>query len=127
MIHANQQAACACTNDATSVASMLFRVSMLYLQKSEPFVGFFVPHCTYWLQALVLPSFYIGQTRMAGSNHSLVWSCLVIFYRLEQEVGNVSVTKFRIYRRLRTFPSPFWELPLEKKNICRQLENRYAL
>jgi len=88
MIRANQQAACACTNDATSVASMLFRVSMLYLQKSEPFVGFFVLPFAYWLQALVLPSFYIGQT---GSNHSLVWSCLVIFYRLEQ-VGNVSVT-----------------------------------
>jgi len=66
-----------------------FRVSMLYyLQKSEPFVGFFVLPFAYWLQALVLPSFYIGQT---GSNHSLVWSCLVIFYRLEQ-VGNVSVT-----------------------------------
>ena len=118
MIHVNQQVACAC---------MLFRVSLLYLQKSEPFVGFFVLPFAYWLQALVLPSFYIGQTRMAGSNHSLVWSCLVIFYRLEQEVGNVSVTKFRIYRRLRTFPSPFWELPLGKKNICRQLENRYAL
>jgi len=77
MIHVNQQVACAC---------MLFRVSLLYLQKSEPFVGFFVLPFAYWLQALVLPSFYIGQT---GSNHSMVWSCLVIFfYRLDQ-VGNV--------------------------------------
>jgi hypothetical protein len=83
MIHVNQHVAYACTNDASAVASMLFRVSMLYLQKSQPFVGFFVLPCAYWLQALVLPSFYIGQT---GSNHSLVWSCLVIFYRLDQVV-----------------------------------------